>query len=417
MINKNLLPNQAIILAAGANSRFIPFNSRGYHKSNFTIMGEPIIFTTVNSLIETGIKEMIIIVSPNDKKTKDSLRKSVSKKVKIKFCVQEKPLGMANALLGIRPDLKERFILLNPQQINIKEHLSQLSQLERVKNPFDNVCLFSQNTDQPQKYGILGLDDNRVTKVIEKPVNLAGLSCQRVLGIYLLNLDFIDFMEKVKVSEYQLEDALNKYAQKNTIIAIKSEAATPTLKYASDLFSISNYRFTQLSEIPKIHKNAKIHSTAIVSGAVVIEDGAKIYEYALIQGPCYIGKNVVVGSYCKVRKETVLEEGVELQNNVEVKHSIIQSDTHIHSGFIGDSIIGKDCRIGAGFITANRRLNRNNIQIHIKEKHVDVGSFFGSIIGDNVSIGIHCGTNPGTIIESDSSILPMNIISHPITKL
>lgn len=39
-------------------------------------------------------------------------------------------------------------------------------------------------------------------------------------------------------------------------------------------------------------------------------------------------------------------------------------------------------------------------------------SFFGALIGDDVSIGIHCGTNPGTIIPQGTIIAPMTMISN-----
>lgn len=409
-MNKTLIPSQAVILAAGINSRFIPFNSRGYHKSNFLLMGESIIQSAVKALIKTGIKEIVIVTSPDDKVIQKSLINAGGEKNKIKFIVQKNPLGMASALLEARPILKESFIVLNPQQINIDTHLSQLN---RTGNPSENaIYLFSHQTDQPQKYGVLGLKGNKVTRVVEKPTDLSGLSNQRVLGIYILNSKFMDFIGKFKVTEYLLEEALNKYASECEIIAIESNYPTLSLKYVWDLFPIVSHKFSQFPKKPQIHKKAWIHPSAIVSGAVVIEEGAKVYEYALIQGPCYIGKNAVVGSFCKVRNETVIEEGVELQNAVEAKHSIIENGTHIHSGFVGDSIVGENCRIGAGFITANRKLNRSNIQVLVKEKLIDVGTSFGCIIGDNVRIGIHCGTNPGTVISSNSLVLPMTIVSH-----
>jgi NDP-sugar pyrophosphorylase family protein len=169
----------------------------------------------------------------------------------------------------------------------------------------------------------------------------------------------------------------------------------------------------QFPNKPDIDPQAKVDPSARISGPVIIEEGTHIYEYAIIKGPCYIGKNAVVGSYCKVRKETVLEEGVELQNSVDVKHSIIGQGTHVHSGFIGDSIIGENVRIGANFITANRRLDRKKVRVLIKGKMVDTrSSFFGSLIGDKAKIGIHCGTNPGVVIPEDSVVAPGTIVTN-----
>lgn len=219
-------------------------------------------------------------------------------------------------------------------------------------------------------------------------------------------------MRTLKSSEYQLEEALDKYARENEVVAVESKYPTLSLKYAWDVFKIVSYRFSQFAVGPEIRRGAHVGAGAVISGPVVVEEGAEIHEYAVIQGPCYIGKNAVVGTYCKVRKEAVLEEGVELQNSVEVKHSIIGRNTHVHSGYIGDSIIGEDVRIGAGFITANRRLDRKTVRVPIKGEKVDTkNSFFGSLIGDRAKIGIHCGTNPGTVIAQDSVIMPGTIVT------
>lgn len=411
-MNNVSIVKQAVILAAGQSSRFVPF-IRQEHKCTFSLLGESIIARTIKNLKLAGIEKIEIVKSSKDKeivKIVNALSKEV-KGVEIRLYDQKEPLGMGNALLESGIDFQDRFLLLNPQQINIYEHLCLLRDQGADIANSQNVVLFAQKTNQPQKYGMLALDGNKVKGVIEKPASISGLSDMRVLGIYIITSGFIDFLRTSPVSEYQFEEALDKFCQNNNVVAFKDNEPAVSLKYAWDLFSLTDHIFNQFPNKPKIHPNTQIHPTALLSGPVIVEEGAKIYEYAIIQGPCFIGKNSLVGSYCKLRKGSVLEEGAEVENNVEVKHSIIGKNTHVHSGFIGDSIIGKDVRIGANFITANRRLDRKNIRVKIKEKLVDTElSFLGAMIGDGVKIGIHCGTNTGVIIEKDSVVLPGTIV-------
>jgi N-acetylglucosamine-1-phosphate uridyltransferase (contains nucleotidyltransferase and I-patch acetyltransferase domains) len=80
-------------------------------------------------------------------------------------------------------------------------------------------------------------------------------------------------------------------------------------------------------------------------------------------------------------------------------------NTHIHSGFIGDSVIGKDCRIGAAFITGNRRIDRKTIKITVKSEEYDTGlTHLGVVMGNNVKTGINTSIMPGTIIGNNSII-------------
>lgn len=405
--------SQAVILAAGECSRFQPFNSRQQHKSTYTLLDKPIIAWTIESLIRAGIKKIEIVKSPGDNSLSQALEIYQSK-VKINFHDQKEALGMGNAIISALSSLDNQFILLNSQQLNIDRHLKLFN--SHPEDFADSLVMFCQETTEPQKYGILGLDGDKVTKIVEKPTDLTGLSNQRVLGIYILTKKFVDFMNTTPVSEYQFELSLDQYLQKNSVKAIKTPELGLSLKYAWDLFPIASHLISELSSGQQlISPQAKIHPTAIITGPVIVEDEAEIYEYSLIQGPCYIGKKAVVGSYCKVRKDSVLEAGAQVENSVEVKHSLIGSNSHIHSGYVGDTIIGQDCRLGAGFVTANRRLDRENIKIFIKDKLVDTNnSFMGALIGDNAKIGIHCGTNPGAVIPSNEVILPGTIVpSHP----
>lgn len=407
--------SQAVVLAAGECSRFEPYNSRQQHKSTFILLGKPIIAWTIEALINIGVKKVEIIKSPEDSSLEQCLI-DYQNKIKINFHNQKEALGMGNAIISALPSLDNQFILLNSQQLNIDQHLKEY--LENQEKYLNSLVMFCQETNEPQKYGILGLNGNQVTKIVEKPSDLTGLSKQRVLGIYILTKNFIEFMNKTPISEYQFELSLDQFLKNNIIKAIKTTAASLSLKYAWDMFPIASHLINKISNGKQIvHPSAKVHPSAIITGPVIIEQDAEIYEYSLIQGPVYIGKKSVIGSYSKIRKESVMEEGSQIENNVEVKHSLIGQNSHIHSGFIGDTIIGQDCRIGAYFVTANRRLDRNNIKFFIKDKFVDTNSsFMGSLIGDNVKIGIHCGTNPGTIIPSDESVKPGSIISSHKTQ-
>lgn len=402
-----MMIHQAIILAAGENSRFAPFSSKVSHKSAFQLMGVSIILRTIQSLLKIGIHEIIIIKS-SENITLSQLIDSQNLPINITYIDQPTALGMANALLLAKTHIHAPFLLINPQQINIDEHLKSISDLN---NSSQEAVLFSQTTTQPQKYGILQLDGDKVVGLKEKPSSLDGLSDQRLLGIYILNQKFVEFLSTTSISETQLEEALDQFAQTHYIRCISSKTPSLSLKYAWDIFAIISYLFSTSSSQPQVHPNATIHPTALLSGQVIIEDGAKVFPYAILEGPCYIGKHAVVGSYCKVRQESVLEDEVEIQNNVEVKHSYIGSRTHIHSGYIGDSIIGDDVRIGAGFISANRRLDRKNIHVKILDKLVDTElQSFGCLIGNESHIGIHCGTNPGSTIVTGSVVYPGTII-------
>ncbi|MDP2702248.1 MAG: DapH/DapD/GlmU-related protein, partial [Candidatus Rokubacteria bacterium] len=166
-----------------------------------------------------------------------------------------------------------------------------------------------------------------------------------------------------------------------------------------------------------ISKKAKISKDAQILGNVYIEEGVQILEKACIKGPCYIGKNSYIGNSAILRQETCVEDNVVIGAFSEIKNSIVMHGSKIHSGFVGDSIIGEDCRIGAQFCTANKRIDRGSVKTQIRDEKVDTGlKFLGAIVGNNVQIGIRSSTMPGIIIGSNTKIGPSTTVLNNVSE-
>ncbi|HEX59893.1 MAG TPA: hypothetical protein ENF26_07095 [Methanomicrobia archaeon] len=77
------------------------------------------------------------------------------------------------------------------------------------------------------------------------------------------------------------------------------------------------------------------------------------------------------------------------------------------TNYVGDSVIGEDCNLGAGTKVANLRLNNAPVRIPIKGRRIDTRRRkFGAIIGDNVKTGINVSINVGTLIGNNVKIGP-----------
>ena len=76
-----------------------------------------------------------------------------------------------------------------------------------------------------------------------------------------------------------------------------------------------------------------------------------------------------------------------------------------HSGFIGDSVIGKNCRIAAGFHTANVRLDRETVKVTVIGQKIDTGlKSLGVMVGDETRIGLKSSAMPGVIVGRSVTI-------------
>jgi len=193
------------------------------------------------------------------------------------------------------------------------------------------------------------------------------------------------------------------------MVLLKTETAS--LKYPWQLLNVLKISFESKKFKKQISKSAIIGERTILKGNIFIGDNTKIGDGTIIYGPCYIGKNCQIGTNNLIRGPVVLEDNILTGAFFEIKNSIVQEGSHFHSGFVGDSIVGKNCRFGAGFISANRRIDRNNIKPIIKGEKIDSDlSYLGLTVGDNSKFGINSSTMPGVIIGSNCSVGPSSVV-------
>ena len=237
--------------------------------------------------------------------------------------------------------------------------------------------------------------------------------------MYLLSESFFDYLDDVETWEYQYEDALAKQMEDKPASVLEIKEETNSIKYPWDLFSVVEELMEKREE--NISDKAEVSDSAKIKGNVIIEEGAKIYENARIKGPVYIGKNAVVGDHALIRDHVALEENTTVGANTEIKNTVMQPNSSIHSGFIGDSIIGHDTHIGAETVVANRRFRREGkrpeIETHLigKNRKKSTGkTFLGAFIGDNVDIGVNVSIMPGVQIGSNAKIGPGTVVTENV---
>ena len=396
---------QAVILAAGESSRLWPLNKR--HKSLTKVLGKPLIFYTLEGLKRSGVSE-VIIVQGSEKYIEEELGK-YELGINIRYVVQPKPKGMGDALWQAKNLLKDRFLVLNAERVDIDEIIEKLE----IKNQESKILLVGQHTNSPELYGILKIKGDRALSIVEKPERGSEPSNVKVVGVYLLNPTFFDYYQKVEKGQYDFEKALSSYMKKDEVKFVflrKPEKESPSLKYPWHLLRMKRYLLDRFLE-EKIDKTASILKNVIIEGKVHIGSNTKIYENAVIKGPCYIGDNCTIGNNSLVREYTNLEDNVLVGANSEITRSIFQEGTHVHSGFIGDSILGRGCRMGAGMVTANIRIDRKEIKTSISNEKIKTGlNSLGCVLGENTKTGVNCSFMPGILIGSNCIVGPSSVV-------
>ena len=107
------------------------------------------------------------------------------------------------------------------------------------------------------------------------------------------------------------------------------------------------------SKDTKIGKNVTIEPYVVIGSKVKIGNNVTIKSFSHLEN-CKVENKVYIGPYARVRPGTILKEGSNVGNFVEIKKSIVGKKSKInHLSYIGDSNIGRSVNVGAGTITCN----------------------------------------------------------------
>jgi bifunctional UDP-N-acetylglucosamine pyrophosphorylase/glucosamine-1-phosphate N-acetyltransferase len=146
-----------------------------------------------------------------------------------------------------------------------------------------------------------------------------------------------------------------------------------------------------------------IEKNVILKGSVVVGKDTTIRSGTYIEGPVVIGCNSKIGPNCYLRPYTTIGNYCHVGNACEVKNSIVMDHSNIpHLNYVGDSIIGENCNLGAGTTVANLKLDKQNISVVLNGKKIDSKRRkLGMVMGDNVQTGINSVINVGTMIGNN----------------
>jgi len=376
---------QAVLLVAGRSTRTYPLTLTR-PKPLLPLVNRPLIEHSLEQM--TGLfDQVILIVGYRQEMIRQHLG-SRYKGMQLIYQVQAEQLGTGHAVLQARPHISGPFVALNGDDLFDRVDLERLSQ-------YDYAALAKRVPD-PSQYGVFRVDGkNRVLDLVEKPKSYLGDLAN--IGGYILQPEFFDALERTPKSErneIEITSTIQSVAQTAPFTALPIRGNWRPTGYAWDLLG---HQEALLSSMESSKCSGTVEKGALLTGPVIIDDNSTIRSGAVIEGPAVIGRECDIGPNCYIRKNTVVGDRCRIGQAVEIKNALIMDDVQIaHLSYVGDSIVGCSCNLGAGTITANRRHDGNTIRSEIKGELIDTGrAKLGAILGDGVHTGIHTSIYPG----------------------
>ncbi len=334
---------KAIVLAGGYGTRLRPLTYT-CPKPMLPLAGKPVLRHIIEFLAGHGFDEIIVTTNYLRDRVKDHFGDGSRYGVKLKYPLEEEPLGTAGSVKHVSEYLDDTFAIIQGDNITNID-LVKVLEFHKKKGSLATISLIP--VDNPCEYGIAELnDEGRVIRFVEKPRPEECFSRLANTGLYILQPQVLDHIPDHCSYDFSKDLfpkllTLNEKVYGCLVTGFWTDIGRP-----ENYLKANKWLLSRLIK-PNISDSADI-SGAAIKGPVTIEDNVTIERGARITGPAIICEGSRIRSDTRVMANSFLCHGVTVGRGSKVVGSIIFEDTQVgDESNINHSIIGEGCSIGS----------------------------------------------------------------------
>ncbi len=331
---------KALILSGGKGTRLRPLTYSGA-KQLVPVANKPILFYCIDNIVEAGIKEIGIVISPETgQEIKNAVGDGNRWGVNIHYITQDLPQGLAHAI-----KVAQNFLADSPFVMYLGDNLigTGINKfVDEFKRNAKEALILLKEVENPRQFGVALLsEEGRVIRLIEKPdtppSNLA------LVGIYIFSPKIHEAIQRIKPSkrgELEITDAIQELI--NMGIMVKSFVLDTWWIDTGKKDDLLTANAIILDEYIKKEIKGKLKESKII-GRVKIEEGVIVINSTL-RGPSVIGRNAFIensfiGSFTSIGESSKIIDS-------SLEHCVIMNDS-ILKGVerLEDSLIGRNVKI------------------------------------------------------------------------
>ena len=264
---------KGIVLAGGSGTRLYPL-TRAVSKQLMPVYDKPMIYYPVSILMQAGIREILIISTPQDIDSfKNLLGDGSEIGLSFSYAVQPRPEGIAQAFLVGREFVGRSSVsLILGDNLIYGQGLQKM--LLRASSKHKGATVFAYQVSDPQRYGVVEFDrEGKAVSLEEKPVS--PRSDYAVTGLYFYDNQVLDIAASLKPSargELEITDVNRVYLENNALMVEKMGRGIAWLDTGNPESLLQAANFIQTLEMRQGLQVACLEEIALEMGLISVDD-------------------------------------------------------------------------------------------------------------------------------------------------
>ena len=306
---------QAVILAAGAGKRLRPL-SLTRSKALAPLCGKPMVQWVLESLLDTGIEQVLVVVASLDDDVACWFREWPGPG-RIELVVQPEKKGMAHALMCAAPKLSGHFIMHACDTIVEPSTIEMLLGAHLRRGAACTLALEKVHTpEQIRRTGIVAFEGERISWIIEKPEPEEAPSDTSAIPVYTFEPAVLGYLPEVQPSkrgEYEIQDGIKLVIQRDR--EVYGEMVP------------DRWQITTCDDLLELNRDCLARGyTRDCADATCV-------------GPVHIGEGVTFGAGCTVGPNAVIESGATIGAGVTIRDALILRDANVPDGALVEGCV------------------------------------------------------------------------------
>jgi NDP-sugar pyrophosphorylase family protein len=347
---------KAILLAGGKGTRLRPLTLHT-PKPVVPIFDRAFLHYQIDLLRQLPeIDEVILSLNYQPRRIEEVFGDGAGTGVRIRYVVEPSPLGTGGAIRYAAQGVTETIVVFNGD-VMTNVDVAAVVAMHRERKAKATIVLTP--VDNPTAYGLVETEpDGRVRRFLEKP-NPDEITCDTInAGIYVLEPDTFDRIPK-DVS-YSIERAYfpSLIERNETFLAYIDRG------YWIDIGTPEKYVQVHRDMFDGKFGGGVFGSAATSPAKPIVSEEARVDEGVVLEGPCFIDAGAHIKKGDTVGPYTVLGRGVLVEEDADLRDTIIWANTRIgQSAVVHGPIIGRNCHIGRNAALKGRAVIGDKTQL------------------------------------------------------